>query len=82
MGKNRTVVIDPARSFGAPICSPSGMRTSLLYKGYKAESDDWDSIATDFAVSPCRAVQAVSWWYNTKDVEVNDAIAYEERLAA
>ena len=67
MGRNRTVVIDPARSFGAPICSPSGVRTSLLYKGYKAEGED---------------LQAVSWWYNTTDVEVSDAIEYEERLAA
>ena len=66
MGRESTVIIDPARSFGAPICSPSGVRTRLLSLTYKAEQD----------------VDRVAWWYDATPREVHDAVAYEARLAA
>lgn len=66
MGRESTVIIEPARSFGAPICSPSGVRTRLLNRTYLAEQD----------------MDRVAWWYDATTREVCDAIAYEAQLAA
>ena len=66
MGRKSTVIIDPARSFGAPICNPSGVRTRLLSRTYKAEQNE----------------DRVAWWYDAIPREVRDAVAYEARLAA
>ena len=66
MGRESTVIIEPARSFGAPICSPSGVRTRLLSRTYRAEED----------------IDRVAWWYDATAKEVRDAVAYEAQLAA
>ena len=66
MGRESTVIIEPTRSFGAPICNPSGVRTRLLSRTYRAEQD----------------MDRVAWWYDATTREVCDAIAYEAQLAA
>ena len=66
MGRESTVIIEPTRSFGAPICNPSGVRTRLLSRTYRAEQD----------------MDRVAWWYDTTIEEVQDAVAYEIQLAA
>jgi len=64
LGKERTVVVDPARSFGAPIVVPGGVRTRILYGGYKAEG----------------SFQAVADWYRVTSIVVQDAVEFEEGL--
>ena len=66
LGKDRTVLIDPVRGFGAPICAPSGVPTDVLYSTFEAEGD----------------IAAVSWWYSVSEQEVEDAVEFEKRLAA
>ena len=66
MGRESTVIIEPTRSFGAPICNPSGVRTRLLSRTYRAEQD----------------MDRVAWWYDATTREVQDAVAYEAQLAA
>ena len=66
MGRESTVIIEPTRSFGAPICNPSGVRTRLLSRTYRAEQD----------------MDQVAWWYDATIEEVQDAVAYEIQLAA
>ncbi len=66
MGRESTVIIKPTRSFGAPICNPSSVRTRLLSRTYRAEED----------------LDRVAWWYDATIKEVRDAVAYEAQLAA
>jgi uncharacterized protein (DUF433 family) len=66
LGKQRSVVLDPQRSFGAPIVSESGIPTATL------------ASAADVAGSPREATR----WYPATEREVRDAIAFERRLAA
>ena len=66
LGTDRTVVIDPGRSFGAPICAPSGVPTRVLFGLFEAEGDE----------------AVVSWWYDVSSQEVRDAVEFEQRLAA
>lgn len=66
MGRNSTVVIDATRSFGAPICAPSGVRTHLLNQALSTEQDS----------------TRVAWWYEVTEQEVADAVAFEQSLAA
>ncbi|MCE3250055.1 MAG: hypothetical protein K0R41_3880 [Geminicoccaceae bacterium] len=65
LGKQRSVVLDPQRSFGAPIVNKSGIPTATLARA--AESDG----------SP----REVTRWYPATEREVRDAIAFERRLA-
>jgi uncharacterized protein (DUF433 family) len=64
LGRDRTVVLDPQRSFGAPIASESGIPTATLVLAAKREG------------SP----RAVTRWYGVTEREVRDAIAFEQRL--
>ena len=64
LGEDRYVRIHPRRSFGAPVVSPGGIRTRILYGAYKAE----------------KSYEAVGEWYAVKPEAVADAVAFEEGL--
>lgn len=66
LGEQRSVVLDPDRSFGAPIASRSGVPTAVLAKAYQRE-DDLDRVAR---------------WYEVTKKEVKDAVQFETKLAA
>ncbi len=66
LGINRSVVIDPHRSFGAPIVVQGGIPTLILYK----------------AVSADQSVDFVANWYDVERHEVVDAYEFERKLAA
>ena len=63
LGRDRLVVLDPDRSFGAPIDIRSGIRTDIIYGAYKTDQD----------------VNAVVQWYEITEEAVRDAIEFEER---
>lgn len=66
LGKDRRVVLDPHRSFGDPVVAEEGVPTSVLAKAWEAE----------------KSVDAVSYWYGVSPEAVQDAVDYEQRLAA
>jgi uncharacterized protein (DUF433 family) len=67
LGLDRTVVLDPSRSFGAPIDKGSGVPTSVLAVGYEVEHED---------------IARVAWWYGVSEQAVQDAVEFERSLAA
>jgi len=66
LSRERQVVIDPARSFGQPIVSDSGVPTSVLANAVKVEG----------------SVKAAAQAYEVAPQAVRDAVAFERRLAA
>ncbi len=64
MGHAKLVVLDPQRSFGAPIDARRGIRTQLLHRAYIAEERD---------------VQAVADWYDVEPECVETAVEFEEQ---
>ena len=64
LGEEKSVVLDPARSFGAPIIVPGSVRTRILYGGYKAEG----------------SYDAVADWYRVAPDAVRDAVEFEDGL--
>jgi uncharacterized protein (DUF433 family) len=66
MGKSRSVVLDPRRSFGQPIVSRSGVPTTILNRAVKATG----------------SVREVAAWYEAERPEVQDAVAFEQKLVA
>jgi uncharacterized protein (DUF433 family) len=66
LGKQRSVVLDPRRSFGTPIASTSGIPTAAL------------ALAAERHGSPREAAR---WYPPATEREVRDAIAFERRLA-
>jgi uncharacterized protein (DUF433 family) len=66
LGKQRSVVLDPQRSLGAPITSHSGIPTAAL------------ALAAERHGSPREAAR---WYPPATQREVRDAIAFERRLA-
>lgn len=66
LGKDRQVVLDPERSFGAPIVNKEGVPTRVLFNGYLAEGSE----------------RIVSVWYDVSEQAVEDAVKFEEQLAA
>lgn len=66
MGEERSVVIDPQRSFGAPIVVRSGVPTKILARAMKSES----------------SIKLVARWFEVEEQEVTDAAEYESQLAA
>jgi uncharacterized protein (DUF433 family) len=66
LGTDRCVVIDPQRSFGAPIVAGGGIPTLILHKAVKAE----------------QSINLVADWYDVRLQEVMDAFEFEEGLAA
>ena len=65
-GRGSSVVIDPQRSFGAPITVHSGIRTQILSRAVKAQ-DSAELVARVFRIDV---------------KEVHDAVAFETKLAA
>lgn len=66
LGKKKSIVLDPARSFGAPITDREGVRTEILFNAYKAN----------------RSVDDVADWYAVDHKAVRDAIRFERGRAA
>jgi uncharacterized protein (DUF433 family) len=63
---NKSVVMDPRRSFGKPIVTQCSIKTSILYDAYLADGDKG-------FVARC---------YHVPVTSVEAAIAFEQRLAA
>lgn len=66
LGKDRNVVVDPSRAFGAPIVPKEGVQTFLLANAVAVEGD------ADF----------VATWYGVDRASVEDAIKFENGLRA
>jgi uncharacterized protein (DUF433 family) len=60
LGTDRRVVIDPARSFGQPICAPESVPTAVLARAFEAEGS-MDSVARWFEVDPESVADAVAF---------------------
>lgn len=63
---NHLVVLDPTRNFGRPIVVQHGVPTEVLASAAKA----------------CGSTQEVSRWYEVPEVEIEDAVEFEQKLAA
>ena len=66
LGMQRSIVIDPHRSFGAPIVARTGVPTRILSKAVTAE----------------QPAEFVAKWYDLRLDEVQDALEFETKLAA
>jgi uncharacterized protein (DUF433 family) len=66
MGRQKSVLIDPARAFGQPIIKASNIPTALLASAYAAE----------------RSYDRVAAWYDIEPRAVRDAVQFERKLAA
>jgi len=62
----RLVVLDPTRNFGRPIVAKYGVPTEILFRASKA----------------CGSVGEVSRWYEVPEIEIDDAVEFEQSLAA
>jgi uncharacterized protein (DUF433 family) len=63
---NGLVILDPARSFGRPIVSKHGVPT--------------ENLAKSKAVG--QSIREVARWYEVEEAEVEDAVEFEQKLAA
>ena len=66
LGKNRSVVLNPKRSFGQPIVAREGVPTNILARAYRAE----------------QSFPRVAHWYDVSERAVRDAVEYETTLTA
>jgi uncharacterized protein (DUF433 family) len=66
IGRDRAVVIDPRRSFGAPIVTKGGIPTKILNSAVNAE----------------KSIEFVAKWYGVEVNEVKDAVQFESKQAA
>jgi len=66
MDRRRSVVVDPARSFGQPIVDREGVPTAVLAEAFSAES----------------SLERVASWFEVSIRSVRDAVDFEERLEA
>lgn len=64
LGVDRTVVLDPTRSFGSPINKDSGVPTQVLYEMHQAGEKD----------------EEIAAWYGVPLEGVRDAVEYETAL--
>lgn len=67
LGEEKSIVLDPGRQFGTPIVTESGIPTDTIYASYLAEKRDMSMVARIFDIT---------------QGQVNDAVEFEERLAA
>lgn len=65
-GKKKMVVIDPSRSFGAPIIAENGIQTSVLKRSFDAEG----------------SLEIVANWFQITEDAVQKAVDFENKLAA
>jgi uncharacterized protein (DUF433 family) len=66
LGKDRFVVVDPARNMGQPSAVQSGVPTRVLARSVKANG----------------SIESVANWYEVSAAEVKDAVEFEQKLAA
>jgi uncharacterized protein (DUF433 family) len=66
MGTDRNIVVDPRKNFGQPTVSTEGIPTQVLAKSFKAN----------------KSVDEVARWYEISPESVQEAVAYEQSLAA
>jgi uncharacterized protein (DUF433 family) len=66
LGFKKSVVLDPHRSFGAPITATGGVPTSIINRALKSEN----------------SIEAVADWYDISLTEVKDAIYFEREFLA
>lgn len=66
LGDQRQVVLDPTRNFGRPIVDRHGVPTEVLANAARVTG----------------SVAEVSRWYEVPEEEINDAVEFEQRLAA
>lgn len=66
LGQKNKVVIDPDRSFGAPITSEQGVQTAIISRAFKAED----------------SIDLVADWYEVSKKEIRDALKFESSIAA
>ncbi len=66
LGEKRNVVLDPTRNFGRPIVDRHGVPTEVLAKAAEATG----------------SVLEVARWYEVPEREIEDAMEFEQRLAA
>jgi uncharacterized protein (DUF433 family) len=62
----KTIVLDPERNFGRPIIAKNGVPTDVLAKAAHATA----------------SVSEVARWFELREVEIQDAVEFEQRLAA
>ena len=66
LSMKKQVVLDPMRSFGQPIVNKEGILTEVLNRAF----------ATN------QSYELVADWYGTSKDSVQDAVEYEDKLAA
>ena len=66
MAKNNKVAVDPRRNFGQPTIFQDGVPTRVLAKSVKAN----------------RSVEEVARWYEVSPEAVEEAVEFEQKLAA
>lgn len=66
LGDKRQVVLDPTRSFGRPIVARPGVPTEVLAK----------------AAAATGSIIEVARWFEVREIEIRDAVEFEQRLAA
>jgi uncharacterized protein (DUF433 family) len=66
LGKERQIIVDPRRNFGQPTVVKSGVPATALARSVKANS----------------SIDEVARWYEVQNDEVQDAVEFEESLAA
>ena len=66
MGRDRSVVVDPARNLGQPTSARGGVPTRVLARSVKAN----------------KSPEEVARWYEVEPAEVHDAMEFETHLAA
>lgn len=67
LGRRRTIVLDPALQFGAPVIASAGIPTDTIHAAFLAEGRDRDMVARVFDITPRL---------------VSEAVAFEQGLAA
>jgi uncharacterized protein (DUF433 family) len=66
LGEKRSVVLDPKRNFGRPILARHGVPTEVLASAVRATG----------------SFSEVARWYEVAEREIEDAVEFEQRLAA
>jgi uncharacterized protein (DUF433 family) len=67
LSKRKRVVLDPARSFGQPIDSKTGVPTKTLFYAVKAEGG--------------QSIKQVAKWFDVPEAAVKSAVEFEKSLA-
>lgn len=61
IGIGRSVVVDPKRSFGAPVVTDGHIPTSTLYWNFIAEGEDAELVARSYEISVDAVLRAVAF---------------------